>query len=366
MKLKQKRGFTLIELLVVVLIIGILAAIAIPQYQKAVERSRMAEAIQRLGDYATAQQAYYMHHGGFADDYATLNQGDIQVPEQTEVGAWDTGDSRWKITSASGSSLEKIEMSAERTSGIFEGCILTLTVEANGHIEKTCSGNEDCCVAAQNSGYGEGEDSSSEEASGNSANPLSLEGFLNSSVCTTDIYWGSGCVVEPEENRIKRTVCYNNHPSSCHDDYIVLGYDEEGEEVYRNCVDLRDGVCVVENRYNENLQYMGQINCGLPGITECDSQLNTYNEDGSYRTTRQTCTIDNNFNCVEYDPSSGLEYQYFTNEQEMVSSARCQNFSENGCEKWMVNESGGSYYCARWNVNDGSCEERLEEDIPLS
>ena len=152
---RNKVGFTLIELLVVVLIIGILAAVALPQYQKAIERSRMAEAMQGLGDYASAQQVYYMHNNGFASAYNMLNQGDIKVPEQTEVGNWDTSDSRWSIASASGSSLEKVTMSALRTGGIYKDCVLTLSVDASGKIEKTCSGNDDCCTAAKNSGYEE-------------------------------------------------------------------------------------------------------------------------------------------------------------------------------------------------------------------
>ncbi len=70
------RGFTLIELLVVVLIIGILAAVAVPQYQKTVLRARIMSAVPFVKAVYDAQQLYYLEHGAYADSISKL---DIQV-----------------------------------------------------------------------------------------------------------------------------------------------------------------------------------------------------------------------------------------------------------------------------------------------
>jgi len=69
----NKKGFTLIELLVVVLIIGILAAIALPQYFKAVEKSRAAEALSLFGSITGAQQRYYLVHDAYTTNFSNLD-----------------------------------------------------------------------------------------------------------------------------------------------------------------------------------------------------------------------------------------------------------------------------------------------------
>ncbi len=80
MKGNKHKGFTLIELLVVVLIIGILASLAIPQYFKVVEKSRVSEAMSLIAALKSAEERFLARGGNYTANFTQL---DISYPNMT-------------------------------------------------------------------------------------------------------------------------------------------------------------------------------------------------------------------------------------------------------------------------------------------
>ena len=116
----MKKGFTLLELLVVVFIIGILAAIALPQYRLAVGKSQYSTIKTITRNVQDAAQRYYLLY----DTYAGINVNvlDIEVPQNIRCGIFtDTlNDNVYCEKKISG---KYIRYSVYRSTGVPYGCL---------------------------------------------------------------------------------------------------------------------------------------------------------------------------------------------------------------------------------------------------
>ena len=89
---RVRAGFTLIELLVVVLIIGVLASVALPQYRRAVARSRYQQLVIMGTKIADAEKLHHMATGAFTIDFSELDLdfvGTVTSTTSYQIFRWD-------------------------------------------------------------------------------------------------------------------------------------------------------------------------------------------------------------------------------------------------------------------------------------
>jgi type IV pilus assembly protein PilA len=116
LSLKLKKGFTLIELMIVVAIIGILAAIAIPNFVKFQARSKQAEARTNLKGIFTAEKSYFADKDGYSSDFQAIGF----VPERGNRYAYRLGGTNYQDRTGgtlSGNNPNVIEVDSYKISG---------------------------------------------------------------------------------------------------------------------------------------------------------------------------------------------------------------------------------------------------------
>jgi type II secretion system protein G len=87
-KIRNTKGFTLIELMIVVVIIGILAALAIPRFSKASDRAKEKEADGILKQVYTLQQTYKAQNGVYASAVTDLEKVGFEAPTTLKNYTW--------------------------------------------------------------------------------------------------------------------------------------------------------------------------------------------------------------------------------------------------------------------------------------
>jgi prepilin-type N-terminal cleavage/methylation domain-containing protein len=140
---KQGEGFTLIELLVVVIIIGVLAAIALPSFLNQANKAKQSEAKQYVASINKGQQAYYTERSEFVDKTADLAKLGVGLPAQSKEYTYTLAAVAPQASAAKGDVIASATVgAAPNTAGsplkAYGGLVAAINIEpVAGQIEVT-------------------------------------------------------------------------------------------------------------------------------------------------------------------------------------------------------------------------------------
>jgi len=156
--LSQAKGFTLIELLVVIVIVGVLSAVAIPQFLNQVRRSRTAEAQAALTAVGRASEVYRLDFSQYPSDYTTIKYGcptdycgsrqdkymndpwsapNYQTPVASDISSTSPQGMRWDTTATNNKYINASGNRIQCTIGL--GSRETVVATAATFVGKSCN-----------------------------------------------------------------------------------------------------------------------------------------------------------------------------------------------------------------------------------
>ncbi len=365
--MKKHTGFTLIEVLVVVLIIGVLTAIAVPQYQKAVLKSRFSSLLPTTKAVRDGNEAYYMTHGRYA---RLLSDLDVTATNNRDMELVLDNDSDYSHVLATRTDLNGKNnlVMYQRHSVNFPGEIHCEALAEDTRANWLCETGMHS-VKSLGEVISEGYNTYVIEGTGNGLTPAQMDA-ANAPSCDKALSMGATCSITEDPNTHKQTkqVCYNTQEEQ---DYCVtIEFDENNKQTKR--VTCLENSCV-EETYDENGKTSHKY-CSEENRSEDGKSCDRYDEIADYVYDEDGNKIFEGYCDVESMSEGGqscdgyysiAEYEYDT-DGNITSDKWCDiaNMDENGRSCLGYDGIGDYKYDASGNMTfAGWCEvDDISED----
>ncbi len=380
------KGFTLIELLVVVLIIGILSAIAVPQYQKAVLKSRFSSLMPTTQAIRDGNEMYYMTNGRYADAVGKL---DVTATNDDEMSLTLSDDRDYAYTMATRPSIHNNLIMYQKHSTNFSGEIHCEALTGNTQAEWLCeTGMHAVKSIGENvtpnyttyvlEGDGIGMPVWAKDIDCSRAESLGL-----SCKAVNDTTYGVGrqmcingvcrTVYEDEEGGYLSVTCKVNSDNVCTGMLKTATYNDDGYKISERYCETIDsnGACSkyksgdysynYDYTYDDSGKILSKVLCTL---AESDGTCSQYGfgqnamfyeydeKTKKISSERQCSTVNKDGTCRFYNSGSAFDYKYDEESEYLISKLQCQTLNSLTGKCTQYKTSGGKFYIEGKNENE--------------